>query len=183
MEVTEVRVKLMGNRNDKLKAFCSITFDNAFVVRDLKIIEGLKGIFVAMPSRKLSDKCPRCSTKNHLRANYCNECGLKLSERRRNLPSSAKLHADIAHPINSECRQNIQTKILEAYKAEVKRVYGEDITIDRISSAEDEGFSSYEVDETDSALENEEKKEFEEAEASQGEKEKTQDGFNAGIFG
>ena len=140
MEVTEVRIKLMRNRKDKLKAFCSVTFDNMFVVRDLKIIEGMKGIFVAMPSRKLTDKCPRCNTKNHLRANYCNECGLKLSNRRRQYSSSAKLHVDIAHPINSECRQMIQEKILEHYKEEVKRVFGEDISLTRVSSPEEEGY-------------------------------------------
>ncbi|MBY0325968.1 MAG: SpoVG family protein, partial [Gemmataceae bacterium] len=45
MKITEVRIKLMelGNDNEKLQAFCSITFDNAFVIRDLKIIEGTRG--------------------------------------------------------------------------------------------------------------------------------------------
>ena len=55
MEITEVRVKLMDEPGERLQAFCSITFDDAFVVRDLKIIEGAKGVFVAMPSRKRPD--------------------------------------------------------------------------------------------------------------------------------
>ena len=50
MEITEVRVTLRDE--NKLKAFVSITFDNCFVVRGLKVIEGAKGTFVAMPSRK-----------------------------------------------------------------------------------------------------------------------------------
>ena len=53
MEITEIRISL---RNDnKLKAFASITLDNMFVIRGLKIIEGAKGVFVAMPSRKRPD--------------------------------------------------------------------------------------------------------------------------------
>ena len=49
MDITEVRIKLMEDAGERLQAFCSITFDDAFVVRDLKIIEGTKGSFVAMP--------------------------------------------------------------------------------------------------------------------------------------
>ena len=80
MEITEVRIKLMEEPGERLKAFCSITFDNCFVVRDLKIIEGSSGPFVAMPSRKLTAHCPRCGMKNHLRAQYCNQCGARQSE-------------------------------------------------------------------------------------------------------
>ena len=58
MEITEVRVKLMEEPGERLQAFCSITFDDAFVVRDLKIIEGTSGPFVAMPSRKLTGALP-----------------------------------------------------------------------------------------------------------------------------
>ena len=71
MEITEVNVKIVGG-NEKLKGFCSIIIDKCFVVRDMKIINGDNGIFVAMPSRKIMDKCPRCSAKNHIRAKFCN---------------------------------------------------------------------------------------------------------------
>jgi stage V sporulation protein G len=123
--ITEVRIKLMedGNDNERLQAFCSVTFDNAFVVRDLKIIEGTKGSFVAMPSRKLTDRCVQCGSKNHLRARYCNQCGAKLDEDRatRDADGRAKLHADIAHPINSACREVIQAAVLKAYQGERER--------------------------------------------------------------
>ena len=67
MQITEVRIKLMEDGyNGRLRAFASITFDNAFVVRDLKIIEGTKGLFVAMPYRDLTDRCD-CGSKNPLR--------------------------------------------------------------------------------------------------------------------
>ena len=48
MEISEVRVKLVSNRDSRLKAFCSVTMDNEFVVRDIKVIEGGSGFFVAM---------------------------------------------------------------------------------------------------------------------------------------
>ena len=123
MVITEVRIKLMEDNNERLLAFCSITFDDAFVIRDLKIIEGAKGSFVAMPSRKLTDRCPQCGCKNHLRARYCNQCGQKLDEERalRDADGRAKLHADIAHPINSTCREVIQGAILKAYREERER--------------------------------------------------------------
>jgi stage V sporulation protein G len=123
--ITEVRIKLMedNNENERLQAFCSVTFDDAFVVRDLKIIEGTKGPFVAMPSRKLTDRCQQCGCKNHLRARFCNQCGHKLDENRatRDADGRAKLHADIAHPINSGCREVIQTAVLKAFQEERER--------------------------------------------------------------
>lgn len=51
MNITDVRVKRVGNEG-KLKAYVSVTFDDSFVVHNLKVINGQSGIFVAMPSRK-----------------------------------------------------------------------------------------------------------------------------------
>jgi len=123
MRITEVRVRLAENKDDRLKAFCSMTVDHEFVIRDIKVIEGLGGHFVAMPSRKMSDHCEKCGCKNHLRARYCNGCGRALLSNRirRDLKGKVKLHADIAHPINLECRQRIQREVVLAYKAEVER--------------------------------------------------------------
>jgi len=53
MDITEININLRDE--DKLKAFVNITFDDVFVVRGLKIIEGGQGLFVCMPSRKLPD--------------------------------------------------------------------------------------------------------------------------------
>ncbi len=53
MEITEIRIHLMNE--DRLKAFASVTFDNSFVVRNMKVVQGNKGIFLCMPSRKLPD--------------------------------------------------------------------------------------------------------------------------------
>ena len=123
MEITEVRIKLMEDRGERLQAFCSITFDNCFVVRDLKIIEGSSGPFVAMPSRKLTSHCPVCRSKNHLRAQHCNQCGARLPEDRamKEHDGRAKLYADIAHPINSECREMIQARVIDEFRREKQR--------------------------------------------------------------
>ena len=123
MEISEVRIKLILNRNDKLRAFCSVTLDNAFVIRDLKIIEGAKGPFVAMPSRKLTDRCSRCGMKNHLRAKFCNDCGNRLpADRAPSDPDGrSKLHADIAHPISAPARDAMQRRILSSFAEELEK--------------------------------------------------------------
>jgi stage V sporulation protein G len=123
MEITEVRIKLVNRPNDKLRAFCTITIDNALVVRDIKIIDGAKGPFVAMPSRKLTDRCPKCGGKNHLRANFCNDCGGRLPARRKIVVEDGrqKLYADVAHPIHAAGRETLQERVLKGYAEEVER--------------------------------------------------------------
>jgi len=123
MEITEVRIKLMEDSDDRLQGFCSVTFDDCFVVRDLKIIDGASGPFVAMPSRKLTSHCHQCGTKNHLKAQYCNQCGSRLREDRtlRDSEGRAKLYADIAHPINSQCREMIQNRVIAEFRTELDR--------------------------------------------------------------
>ena len=81
MRITDVRVRKM-TQDSKMKAIVSITIDDEFVVHDIKVIEGEKGLFIAMPSKKANDGEYR----------------------------------DIAHPINSETRDKIQSIILESYE-------------------------------------------------------------------
>ncbi len=127
--ITEVRIKLTEDPRNKLRAYASVTIDDAFVVRDLKIIDGSKGPFVAMPSRKLADHCRGCHHKNHLRAAYCNQCGAKLDPDRapRDARGRARLHADLAHPINSTTRIEMHKAVVRAYveEAEAARAAGE----------------------------------------------------------
>ena len=82
MQITDVRIRKVAKERN-MKAVVSITIDNEFVVHDIKVIEGEKGLFIAMPSRKAADGEYR----------------------------------DIAHPINSDTRNMIQTLILEQYEA------------------------------------------------------------------
>lgn len=53
MKITEIRIHLMGE--ERLKAFASVTFDDCFVVRNMKLVAGAKGVFLCMPSRKMQD--------------------------------------------------------------------------------------------------------------------------------
>jgi stage V sporulation protein G len=121
MNVTEIRIKLLVGQPDKLRGFASLTLDGEFVVRDLKIIDGPEGAFVAMPSRKMCDKCPDCGGKNHLRARFCNDCGHRLRDQRGVLDARGKLrlYADIAHPIHQQARTSLERSILEAYRVEL----------------------------------------------------------------
>lgn len=55
MKITDVRVRLVKKDDSKLKAVSSVTFDDCFVIHDIKVIEGNDGSFIAMPSRKTND--------------------------------------------------------------------------------------------------------------------------------
>jgi stage V sporulation protein G len=90
MQITDVRVRKVA-KEGKMKAVVSITIDDEFVVHDIKVIEGEKGLFIAMPSRKASDGEYR----------------------------------DIAHPINSDTREHIQSIILDKYEAALLEASGE----------------------------------------------------------
>ena len=81
MNITDVRVRKV-TKEGKMKAVVSITQDDEFVVHDIKVIDGEKGLFIAMPSKKSADGEYR----------------------------------DIAHPINSDTRDRIQSIILEKYE-------------------------------------------------------------------
>lgn len=94
MQITDVRVRKI-TKGGKMKAVVSITLDNEFVVHDIKVIEGDKGLFIAMPSKKAADGEYR----------------------------------DIAHPINSATRENIQRIILERYETALEEEPGDDLSI------------------------------------------------------
>lgn len=81
MQITDVRVRKI-TKEGKMKAVVSITLDDELVIHDIKVIEGDKGLFIAMPSKKAADGEYR----------------------------------DIAHPINSQTRERIQTMILNTYE-------------------------------------------------------------------
>ncbi|RZD16902.1 MAG: septation regulator SpoVG [Candidatus Acididesulfobacter guangdongensis] len=83
MQITEVNVFPVNE--EKLKAYVAITFDNCFVVRDLKIINGKDGLFVAMPSKKRKDG----------------------------------IFKDIAHPLNNDTRNLIESAVLKAYNEKI----------------------------------------------------------------
>jgi stage V sporulation protein G len=120
MDITEIRVFPKDGQDKKLKAYATVTFDNSFVVRNIKIIQGSGGIFVAMPSRKIKSHCLKCSFKNEVGSRYCNHCGGTLPAGvEESKDGDAKTdHRDIAHPITQQFRDYLQSKILEAYEKE-----------------------------------------------------------------
>ena len=131
MEITEIKVFLKEGQDKKLKAYATLTFDNSFVVRNVKVIEGTKGLFVAMPSRKIKEPCPKCGFRNDIRSRFCNGCGAALPQAEPNFRAARPAHPgddaarqsehkDIAHPITAECRDYIQKKVLAAYENEKK---------------------------------------------------------------
>ena len=135
MEITEVRIALregggrMGAEEPRggerrLKAYVTLTFDHSFVVRNIKIIDGKNGLFVAMPSHKPKVVCVRCHFKNDAGGRFCGQCGAvltKLPEPASHGGEPSEAHRDIAHPITAEFRQYLQEKVLEAYDAERAR--------------------------------------------------------------
>ena len=85
MNVTDVRIRIM-EKEGKLKAVASITIDDCLEIHDIKVIEGDRGLFIAMPSRKAQDGT----------------------------------YKDIAHPINSDTRTELQDLILDNYEKALK---------------------------------------------------------------
>ena len=138
MKITEVRIFQKEDDDKKLRAFATITFDDCFVVRDIKIIEGSKGCFVAMPSRRVKEPCPRCRHRNVAHSRYCNQCGSSLdaagNQKSKNLEAESEgesqshsrhsEHRDVAHPITAEFREVIQRAVLEAYEKEKSKLGG-----------------------------------------------------------
>ena len=122
MEITEIRILKKDDPTKKLKAFANVTFDGCFVVRDMKVVEGTKGLFVAMPSRRMKVSCPRCHYKNSSGGRYCSHCGSEIPVHREE-PREGKVsdHKDIAHPITLEFREKLQKAILEAYEKEASQ--------------------------------------------------------------
>jgi stage V sporulation protein G len=125
MEITEIKIKVVPRGANKLKGFATVTFDNAFVVKDIRIIQGLKGTIVAMPAKKLTFRCFKCGFKNALQSKFCSECGRRVHANfaKRN-PATGRpvLQVDVAHPINPEARKMIEDKIIAAYDVEYDKI-------------------------------------------------------------
>ncbi|MBI4243094.1 MAG: septation protein SpoVG family protein [Planctomycetes bacterium] len=119
MEITDVQVKPIIDSRSKLKAFCTITFDGCFVIKDVRIIEGTKGLLVAMPVKKFTFKCFKCGAQNPLSAKFCNDCGrrIRASNVKRNSHTGKPLfQVDVAHPITPDLRQKLEETVISKYK-------------------------------------------------------------------
>jgi stage V sporulation protein G len=124
MEISEVRISLRGSDGKRLKAYATVTFDNSFVVRSIKVVEGNTGLFVAMPARKARQFCSHCGKRVEVGGHYCCYCGVSLPSVNIDCPSSARqaAHQDLAHPINQQFRDYLQARVLDAYYKELALV-------------------------------------------------------------
>ena len=121
MEITEIRVFPKEGQDNKLKAYTAVTFDNVFVVRNIKIIQGSSSLFIAMPSRKMKQRCLKCHINNEAGSKFCNHCGASIESKNQQIGfTDVKAeHRDIAHPITQQFREYLQDKILKAYEKEI----------------------------------------------------------------
>lgn len=120
MEITEIRVFPKEGQDKKLKAYVTVTFDDCFVVRNIKVIQGANSLFIAMPSKKMKLVCKTCHIKNETGSRFCNYCGSAIAPEPLPHPADAKTdHRDIAHPITQKFREYLQDKVLETYEKEI----------------------------------------------------------------
>jgi stage V sporulation protein G len=125
VNVTDARVRLATEeerRDGHLLAYVSIVLDDALVLKDLRLIEGARGPFVAFPSKKLCDRCPGCGNRNHLRGRFCSRCGVPLAadRARKDADGKSRLFVDVAHPICARTRETIEAAVFHAYGREVE---------------------------------------------------------------
>jgi len=122
MGITEINIKLADRQkegtNGRLCAFVSIVLGNEWIIQELKVVDGMEGLFLSMPSRKLMDHCPDCWKKNCLRVRFCNHCGRRLPVNNNN--ERIRLYEDIVHPINYVCRHMATEAVLKVYKMELE---------------------------------------------------------------
>lgn len=130
MEITDLCIDLPSNSNygpddnrRNLLACFSLVFDEEFAVHSIKLIRGDKGIFLAMPAERKTDHCPSCRGKNHLMANYCNNCGVALEKDRHlkirpNNKGQVRLYNDMAFPITQDLRKYLLDECMEAWEEE-----------------------------------------------------------------
>jgi len=124
MDISEVRMVLAettleDDDRPRVLAYCSVLFDNTFVVKEIKLIKKREGdgILLAMPSRKFQDHCPSCQARTDIDHLFCGKCGLALRENRANVGDKGILviRIDIAHPINDAFRRQLEEAIVSCY--------------------------------------------------------------------
>lgn len=116
VKLTEIKITLNENRsNPTLLGFASITLDDQFAIRDIKILySSQKGCrFLAMPSRRIMDNCPKCEKRNWVQAKYCNFCGIDMGEPEVGKRSDA--YEDVAFPISRTVRDFIEAQVMQEY--------------------------------------------------------------------
>lgn len=128
-EITDIRIELNRRPDDRpsrLLGYCSVTL-GGFVVRNIKLIGGKKGLFLAMPSYPTKDGCPNCDMKNDIRAPYCNWCGHALELDRSCMDAKGRpmLYHDTVFPKNAHVRAALEAAVFAAYEDRLADLEGE----------------------------------------------------------
>ena len=120
MEFSDIKVQLLAEPRDSLRAYVNLTIDECLVLRDIKVIEGSKGLFVAMPSQEITRSCERCRGTNPVRARFCSHCAQPPSDYPRQMLNGRRPrpYTDVVHPINRTGRELFESTILTAYQRE-----------------------------------------------------------------
>jgi stage V sporulation protein G len=135
MNITHVDIKLAdhpsrphpdgtGPRRSDLLAYATICIDDSFVVRNLRVVRGPRGVFCSMPSRALTDHCPECGFKTELPDRYCASCGMRLGDDRVGVDEDGRriLRADVCFPCNPVARAEIHQAVIAAMELEMARM-------------------------------------------------------------
>lgn len=116
MKITQIRLTLAPSSDAPVLAYCNVSFDEQLVVHDVRLIGRGHEYLVAMPNRVRSEPCDRCLTKITVASKYCLQCGSPQSESLRHTEVSRGKFLDIAHPLTSEFRKELEQQIVERYQ-------------------------------------------------------------------
>jgi stage V sporulation protein G len=152
MEITDIQINLAYFQKSKIRAFCSVFFDNEFVVHEVKIIEeplsakaslrpdfrdrqtqaglsacsaqAVRRLHISMPNKKITMHCVKCAEKNPINANFCSKCGVKLTWYgiAREKNTHSEIYTDIVQVISGKLTRLIRKKILTAYQDKLSAI-------------------------------------------------------------
>ena len=111
MNITDIQIKRCNN--GRLLAYVAVVFDNSFIVRGLRLVQGDK-IHLAMPDKKVKYKCENCNSLCDFDSKFCKYCGKPFT-----CNANGK-HLDICHPIEYGFRTYLEETVIKEYMKEEK---------------------------------------------------------------
>lgn len=114
MKITKINVKQVFKEKSRLKAYVNVVLDDCLEIRNIRIIQGKKDLFVVMPNKENFRMCPFCGNKTSWKDQYCKSCGKELSV----MIPSVKFK-DVVRPLTPDFARYFTSEILSAYKKHV----------------------------------------------------------------
>lgn len=133
MQVTKVDVRLAAELVEHIRAgrslaerlgiiaYCNITFDQSFIVRDVRVIGDADSIKISMPSRKLSVNFA-CGHKNDFDNEFCGKCGQARAIAADLMLAGMRCYFDVCHPIESHLRRHLNDMTIAAIERAIAAV-------------------------------------------------------------